>query len=32
VVAPSAETWTLLHDRAERLRRLVQERQELSRR
>ena len=31
VVAPSAETWALLHDEAGRLRRLVQELQELSR-
>jgi len=31
VVAPGAETWALLHDEAARLRRLVQELQELSR-
>jgi signal transduction histidine kinase len=31
VVAPDAETWALLHDEAGRLRRLVQELQELSR-
>jgi signal transduction histidine kinase len=31
VVAPGAETWALLHDEAGRLRRLVQELQELSR-
>jgi len=31
VVSPSAETWALLHDEAGRLRRLVQELQELSR-
>jgi two-component system, OmpR family, sensor histidine kinase BaeS len=31
VIAPGAETWALLHDEAGRLRRLVQELQELSR-